>query len=133
MTSLIGKAVKIKGQLESSENIQIDGEIEGDVRGLAVKVGSGSTINGTVYGDEVELAGTVRGSIAARKVVLTRTAHMSGDVIHQNIQVDSGAFVDGHCRPEFGTSDTKSPSRVQPAATSMPEKDPTKKPNGGGA
>jgi cytoskeletal protein CcmA (bactofilin family) len=99
-TSVISKALKITGQLESSENIQIDGEVEGDVKGVHVKVGQGARVKGTVSGDEVELSGTVEGKIEAKKVVLTGTAHMSGDVIHQDIRIESGAFIDGHCRPE---------------------------------
>ena len=102
MTSIISKALKITGQLESTENIQIDGEVEGDVRGVCVKVGQGAKVKGTVSGEEVELAGTVDGKIEAKKVLLTGTAHMSGDVVHQDIRIESGAFIDGHCRPEAG-------------------------------
>ncbi len=102
MTSVISKALKITGQLESTENIQVDGQIEGDVRGLSVKVGNGARVKGTVFGDEVELAGTVDGKIEAKKVVLTGTARMQGDVIHQDIRIESGAYIDGHCKPDFG-------------------------------
>jgi cytoskeletal protein CcmA (bactofilin family) len=101
-TSVISKALKITGQLESTENIQIDGEVEGDVRGVNVKVGQHAKVKGSVYGDEVELSGTVDGKIEAKKVVLTSSAHMSGDVIHQDITIHSGAYIAGHCRPEFG-------------------------------
>ena len=102
MTSIISKALKVTGQLESSEDIQIEGQIEGDVRGVFVKVGGNAKVKGTVYGDEVEVAGTIEGKIEAKKVVLASTAHMSGDVVHQDIRIDSGAFIDGHCRPEYG-------------------------------
>jgi cytoskeletal protein CcmA (bactofilin family) len=108
MTSVISKALKITGQLESSEDIQIDGQIDGDVRGVFVKVGSNAKVKGTVYGDQVELAGTVEGKIEAKKVVLAATAHMSGDVVHQDIRIESGAFIDGHCKPDFGKTDAKS-------------------------
>ena len=105
--SLISKALKITGQLESTEDIQIEGEIDGDVRGVTVRVGSGAKVKGTVYGEEVELSGTVEGRIEARKVVLTSSGHMSGDVVHQDITIQSGAFIDGHCKPDFGKADTK--------------------------
>jgi len=105
--SVISRALKITGQLESTENIQIDGEIDGDVRGMTVKVGSNAKVKGAVYGEEVELSGTVDGKIEAKKVVLTSTARMSGDVIHQDITIQSGAYISGHCRPEFGKSDAK--------------------------
>jgi len=105
--SIISKALKITGQLESSEDIQIDGEVEGDVRAVTVRVGNNAKVKGAVYGDQVELAGTVDGKIEAKKVVLTATARMSGDVIHQDITIQSGAFIDGHCKPEYGKSDRK--------------------------
>jgi len=109
--SVISKALKITGQLESTEDIQIEGEVEGDVRAVSVKVGGSAKVKGTVYGEQVELSGTVEGKIEAKKVVLTSTAHMAGDVIHQEIMIESGAFIDGHCRPEYGKSENKT---VQP-------------------
>jgi cytoskeletal protein CcmA (bactofilin family) len=115
--SVISKALKITGQLESTEDIHIEGEVDGDIRGVAVKVGQNARVKGTVYGEEVELSGTVTGKIEARKVVLTSTAHMSGDVIHQDIRIDSGAYIDGHCRPEYGKPDGKAHSVQKPAAT----------------
>ncbi|HEY5336559.1 MAG TPA: polymer-forming cytoskeletal protein [Rhizomicrobium sp.] len=124
-TSVISKALKITGQLESTENIQIEGEVNGDIRAASVKVGSNAKVKGNVYGEEVELAGSVEGKIEAKKVILTRTAHMSGDVVHQDITIESGAFIDGHCRPEYGKTDSKSAplSYKSPSAPPiMPEK-----------
>ena len=109
--SVISRALKITGQLESTENIQIDGEIEGDVRAVSVKVGSNAKVKGSVYGEEVELAGTVDGKIEAKKVVLTSSARMTGDVIHQDITIHSGAYIFGHCRPEYGKTENRQPSQ----------------------
>lgn len=116
MVSVISKALKITGQLESTEDIQVDGQIDGDVRGNSVKVGSSAKVTGTVYGNEVELSGTVEGKIEAKKVVLTSTAHISGDVIHQEITIQSGAFVHGHLRPEYGKTEVAKPVAVQKSA-----------------
>ncbi len=118
--SVISKALKITGQLESTEDIRIDGEVDGDVRGVSVTVGSGAKVKGTVYGNAVELSGTIDGKIEAEKVVLTSSAHMCGDVIHQDIRIESGAFIDGHCRPEFGKSENKTAfSASRPVATPL--------------
>ena len=116
MTSHISKSTKITGQIESTENIQIDGQIDGDVRGIAVKVGNGAKVKGTVYGDEVELAGSVEGKIEAKKVVLTGTAHMSGDVVHQDITIQSGAHIDGHCKPDYGKTALKTQPTLKAVA-----------------
>jgi cytoskeletal protein CcmA (bactofilin family) len=116
--SVISKALKITGQLESTEDIRIDGEVDGDVRAVSVTIGSGAKVKGTVYGTAVELSGTIDGKIEAERVVLTSTAHMSGDVIHQDITIESGAFIDGHCRPEFGKNEDKAAhSASRPIAT----------------
>lgn len=114
--SVISKALRITGQLESTEDIHIEGEVDGDVRGGSVKVGHSAKVKGTIVAEEVEVAGTVTGKIEARKIVLASTAHMSGDLIHQELRIDSGAFVDGHCRPEYGKTDAKVHA-VKPAAT----------------
>ena len=115
--SVISKALKITGQLESTEDIHVEGEVDGDIRGVGVKIGHNARVKGTVYGEEVEVAGTVVGKVEARKVVIASTGHMNGDVIHQEIRIDSGAYIDGHCRPEYGKPDGKAHAIQKPAAT----------------
>jgi len=107
MASVISKALKITGELESTEDIQIDGQIEGDVRGVGVKIGQNAKVKGTVYGDEVELAGTIEGKIESKKVILTATARMTGDIWHQEIKVESGAYINGNLKPELNKSDAR--------------------------
>jgi len=107
--SVISKALKITGQLESTEDIQIEGEVDGDVRAVSVVVGANAKVKGTVRGEQVQLSGQVDGKIEAKKVMLTRTARMSGDVVHQDITIESGAYIDGHCRPEYGKTEVKAP------------------------
>lgn len=118
MASVISKALKITGELESTEDIQIDGQIEGDVRGVAVKIGQNAKVKGTVYGDEVELAGTIEGKIECKKVILTGTARMTGDIWHQDIKIESGAYINGNLKPELGKSDAKPAPKSVAATTS---------------
>jgi cytoskeletal protein CcmA (bactofilin family) len=105
--SRISSALKVTGQLESDEDIQIDGHIEGDIRARKVTIGAGATVKGTVFGEDVEVSGTVTGKIEATNVVLSKSARMSGDVIHKALQIEKGAYIDGHCRPQ-GPSDAAS-------------------------
>jgi cytoskeletal protein CcmA (bactofilin family) len=132
-TSVISKALKITGQLESTENVRIEGEVDGDIRAVNVKVGANAKVKGNVYGDEVELSGTVDGKIEAKKVVLTRTAHMSGDVIHQDITIESGAFIDGHVRPDLSKSENKSAALAYKSPSVVRETIAPEKANGAGA
>jgi cytoskeletal protein CcmA (bactofilin family) len=102
--SRISSALKVTGQLESDEDIQIDGHIEGDIKARKVIIGAGATVKGTVSGDDVEVSGTVTGKIEAASVTLSKSARMSGDVVHKALQIEKGAYIDGHCRPQ-GQSD----------------------------
>ena len=110
MASVISKALKITGELESTEDIQIDGQIDGDVRGVGVKIGQHAKVKGTVYGEEVELAGTIEGKIESKNVILTNTARMSGDILHQDIKIESGAYISGNLKPESGKSEESRPA-----------------------
>ena len=118
MASVISKALKITGELESTEDIQIDGQIEGDVRGVGVKIGQNAKVKGTVYGDEVELAGTIEGRIESKRVILTGTARMTGDIVHHDIKIESGAYVSGNLKPELNKADSKPVSKPAVAAPS---------------
>jgi cytoskeletal protein CcmA (bactofilin family) len=131
MVSVISKALKITGELESTEDIQIDGQIEGDVRGVGVKIGQNAKVKGTVYGDEVELSGTIEGKIESKKVVLTGTARMTGDVWHQDIKIESGAYIDGSLKPEHGKSEPKPAHK--PVAVTTPSVSIVGAGNGAGA
>jgi cytoskeletal protein CcmA (bactofilin family) len=98
--SIISAAVTITGRLESAGDIQIDGKVDGDVRGQAVRIGDGAVIKGTVFGELVELAGTIEGKVEAESVVLAKTARMRGDVLHRTLKIDAGAHFEGNSRPQ---------------------------------
>jgi cytoskeletal protein CcmA (bactofilin family) len=117
MASVISKALKITGELESTEDIQIDGQIEGDVRGVGVKIGEHAKVKGSVYGEEVELAGSIEGKIESKKVILTSTARMTGDVLHQDIKIESGAFISGSLKPDLAKPAAGKPD-IKPVASS---------------
>ncbi|MGH8291525.1 MAG: polymer-forming cytoskeletal protein [Steroidobacteraceae bacterium] len=75
------------------------------------------------------LAGTIEGKIEAKKVVLTSTAHISGDVIHHEIKVELGAFIDGCCHPDLGTATNKSASPTLKSVAAAAEQTTAQKVN----
>lgn len=99
MTSIIANGVKIQGAIiaEGAE-IQVDGEIDGNVRGGALTIGDTGFVKGDLVSESVTVNGRVEGSIRARKVTLARTAHVMGDITHQQLSVEMGAVFEGQCR-----------------------------------
>jgi cytoskeletal protein CcmA (bactofilin family) len=131
MASLISKDLKITGELESTEDIQIDGQIDGDVHGVGVKIGQHAKVKGTVYGEDVELAGTIEGKIESKKVFLTGTARMTGDIWYQDIKIESGAYIGGNLKPESGKPEAR-PAR-KPAVAALATASPVGAGNATGA
>jgi cytoskeletal protein CcmA (bactofilin family) len=96
--SLISRDLKIVGDLKSDGEIQIDGSVEGDIRSKTLLIGENAHIKGEITADSVIVHGTVNGQIKARSVKLAQSAHMVGDIMHEDLAIETGAFLEGHCR-----------------------------------
>ena len=97
--SLIGAGASFVGRLESNGDVQIEGSVEGEVRGQGVRLGADARIKGTIVGEVAQLSGTVDGNIEAQTVILTKSARVSGDIRYRSLQIEEGAHIDGNCRP----------------------------------
>lgn len=115
--SLISPGLKVKGDLESAGEIQIDGDVEGDVKAKSVVVSEGAAVRGSVIGDSVTVAGTVEGTVEGTNVNIQNTARLTGDIIHEALQIESGAFVDGRCSPQNGKAASHSAPAKAGAST----------------
>jgi cytoskeletal protein CcmA (bactofilin family) len=107
IVSVISRGLTVTGNLESEGAIQVDGKIEGDVRGQTVTIGEGAVIKGAVYGDSVKVAGTIQGKVEAQTVAIGSSGRMEGDIIHERLEIQPGAYVDGHCQPTYNKSSGK--------------------------
>lgn len=96
--SIISADLKIVGDLSSDGEIQIDGSIDGDIRTKSLLVGETADIKGEIVAETVVVHGAITGQIKSRDVNLAKTAHVVGDVLHENLSIDTGAFLEGHCK-----------------------------------
>lgn len=104
--SIISLDCRIKGDLHSDGEIQIDGYVEGDIRTKSLLVGQSAQVKGEVIAESVRVHGNVTGQIKAKHVNLAKSAHVVGDILHEDLSIDTGAFLEGHCkRVEFGPAE----------------------------
>lgn len=96
--SIISSDLTIKGDLTSKGEIQIDGTVEGDIRCKTLIIGVNGAVTGEVDAESVRLHGKVTGQLRAKSVFLASTAHMVGDITHESLAIEPGAFMEGHCR-----------------------------------
>jgi cytoskeletal protein CcmA (bactofilin family) len=116
MTSIIANGVKISGSIfADGAEVQVDGEIEGNVRGGSLTIGDTGFVRGDIVSESVTVNGRVEGSLRARKVTLARTAHVMGDITHQQLSVEMGAVFEGQCR--YVQDPLKSDASGAPALT----------------
>jgi len=100
-TSVIGSDLTILGEkitIISQNRLQIDGEIQGDVTGKQVTIGTGGSVTGTVSAERIEVHGGVRGAIRARTVTLHPSSLVDGEIIHELLSISEGAQFDGRVR-----------------------------------
>lgn len=96
--SILSPDLTVEGNLVSDGDIQLDGRVTGDVHTRRLTVGEGAVVTGAIVADSVRVAGTVDGEITAVSVELTATAKVSGDINHDSLAIQAGAFVQGLCR-----------------------------------
>jgi cytoskeletal protein CcmA (bactofilin family) len=99
--TLIGKAVRVHGDVEFVGGLHLDGRIAGGVRSDAaptatLTVSESGAIEGAVRVPNVFLRGTVRGDIhAGCRLVLAATARVEGNVYYRVIEMARGAQILG--------------------------------------
>jgi cytoskeletal protein CcmA (bactofilin family) len=115
--SILSSDLHIKGNIKTTGDIQIEGEIVGDVRAHLLTVGESARIKGEVIADDVVVNGHVSGTVRGLKVRLTATSRVQGDIIHKTIAIESGAHFEGSVRRE---EDPLSSSKSQVKPTPKP-------------
>lgn len=94
----IGKSVVIKGELSGSEDLYLDGEVEGSVelKQHSLTIGPHGKVRANLHAREVILHGKVDGNVQADdRVELKKSAILVGDVSTQRIVIEDGAFFKG--------------------------------------
>lgn len=113
----IGRSVIIKGELSGSEDLYLDGEVEGNIelRDHNLTLGPNGRIRANVNAKEIIIHGKVDGNlIGSERVELKKSAVLVGDIATQRIVIEDGAYFKGGIDIQKDTT----PRRDQAAAAS---------------
>jgi cytoskeletal protein CcmA (bactofilin family) len=105
--SVIGPDVTIRGDIEASADLHVDGKVVGDVSCAALVQGEKSLIEGAITAERARLSGQVRGTINARELVVLKTARIEGDVTYETLTIEQGAAVNGKFAPKGAAAEAK--------------------------
>lgn len=93
----IGKLVAIKGEVIGSEDLTIDGQIEGRIElpAHSLLIGPNAKVQAEVIAKVVTIMGGLVGNITAEKVDIRKGAHVEGDIDSQKVVMAEGAQLSG--------------------------------------
>ena len=96
--SIIGEDLTITGNVTSKGEIQVDGEIEGDIHCGSLLLGDKSQVRGGVVAEDIVVRGHMIGSIRGLRITLQAPSHVEGDIFHQRLAIEPGAYFEGKSR-----------------------------------
>lgn len=97
VASVLGPDLVFEGSITGEGELMIDGAVKGDIHVARLIIGEHAHVEGTVRGGSIEVRGRVIGNVEGKAVRLLQTAHVEGDVTHEQLSIDVGAFFQGRC------------------------------------
>jgi cytoskeletal protein CcmA (bactofilin family) len=129
----IGKSVVIKGELSGSEDLTIEGHVEGriDLKGNVLTIGPNGKIKAEVFAKAVVVLGEVTGNVtASEKVDIRDNGSVDGDIASPRVAIAEGAHFRGSVDMQRAGAAAAKPQHQQqqpskPAQPSSPQAQPS--------
>ncbi len=96
--TFLGRSVMFRGELSGTEDLLIEGQLEGNisVQDQCVTVGPQGQVKGEIQARQVVIHGSVHGNVSAReKIEIRRTGNVVGDLRSAAIAIEEGAYFKG--------------------------------------
>jgi len=115
----IGKSVVIKGELNGSEDLTIEGHVEGTIqlRDHVLTIGPNGRIKAQVFAKAVVVLGEMTGNVTASdKVDIRDNGSVDGDIVAPRVAIAEGAHFRGSVDMQRKGTAAAQPQNVKPAA-----------------
>ena len=123
VASLFANDITLEGGLSGDGELQVDGVVRGDIRVSRMTVGETGHVEGGIYAETAEIRGRVIGSITAKQVRLYGACYVDGDITHEPLAIESGAFFPGRSL-KFQRAATAPAAAAAPPAADRPSLSP---------
>lgn len=96
-TTIITAGAKIKGEVNLSCNLYIDGELEGTITSSKeVNVGKNGHVKGSIVTERLVVQGFIEGSVNAKTVEIKSAGHVSGEITASELIIESRGIFEGN-------------------------------------
>jgi cytoskeletal protein CcmA (bactofilin family) len=116
----IGKSVVIKGELNGSEDLTIEGQVEGkiELRQSVLTIGPNGRIKAQVFAKSVIILGEVTGNVtASEKVDIRDNGSVDGDITSPRVAIAEGAHFRGSIDMQKGAAKSEGKSAAAPTSS----------------
>jgi cytoskeletal protein CcmA (bactofilin family) len=103
--SLIDLSVKMTGDLWSDGDVQVDGQLCGNIYCAQLIVGKDAVVTGAIIAQEAVIRGRMIGIIRAMRVLLQDTARVESEIIYRSLSIEEGARFEGVASPRLDPLD----------------------------
>jgi cytoskeletal protein CcmA (bactofilin family) len=126
----IGKSIIFKGELTGDEDLEIEGQVEGNVRltNNQLTIGANGRLTAQVVAKSIIVIGRVKGNLTAtERIEIQATGIVEGDVKAPRLNVQEGAVLNGGIDMSASAAADKSAEKASDRA-SAPARDEARKP-----
>ncbi|MGZ3837533.1 MAG: bactofilin family protein [Flavisolibacter sp.] len=98
--TLISEGTLLQGDVNSENDLRIDGTIQGNVMSSAkVVIGPTGRVEGNIHGKQADVTGKVIGNIAVQEILQLRgESNVQGNIHAATLQIDPSAVFNGQCQ-----------------------------------
>lgn len=93
--SILAADLKVSGEISSSGDVELAGEVDGNISARSVAITSDGRMSGAVRADSLEVKGKLDGQVEAGSFTLRSTAQVTADVTYSTVVIESGAQIEG--------------------------------------
>lgn len=101
--SHLGAGSRLVGELYFPGTVELPGFVRGRVDASAIVIDTDGEVEGELHAATVSIKGRFKGQISGGAVKLYSSARVHGDITYESLSVDTGAEVEGKCKPQLFT------------------------------
>ena len=94
-TSIISKDLFLKGDLTTDGLLEIEGKIEGNIKGNEITFRERGFVNGNIISNISNIKGNFRGTIKSQRINVSGKANIKGTLEYVSLCVEDGSSIDG--------------------------------------
>lgn len=91
--SILSQDLKVEGKIHSAGELQIDGQVYGEVMADQITIGSTGVVEGAIKCQSLTVLGEISGEVHCKGLTIGGPAKIHGNVQYSEIYIERGALV----------------------------------------